>query len=74
MTNIYEGFIVQETTPQAFALVESWNSRVADLKNLPEVDLAEAVNELKDHHLEMIRALGRIEQALNTNAGKVITA
>lgn len=74
MTTVYEGFIIKDTTPQAFALIESWSAKLNELSSKPDFTINEAVSALQKQMEEMILTIGRMEQAINLNAGKVITA
>ena len=74
MSTFYEGTINRETTPQAFALVESWNAKLEALHALPELDQASYLNAMQAQQKDLMLAIGRIEHAINMHLKEVITA
>lgn len=76
MSKFYEDFIVEDTTPLAFALAEKMSRDNESFSKLPpeERGLQEIVDHLIEQNRDLLKSFGRLEQAINQNAKKVITA
>ncbi|WIV44540.1 hypothetical protein [Glutamicibacter nicotianae] len=73
MSGFEEGIDPKEA-PQTWALIQSWNQKMANVGGEDgNPDLVKVINALTDQNKELLLTLASLERAINREAGSVVT-